>query len=518
MRMTAAELQQATPATRDRYIDFLRVFSLIMVIVGHWLAVLVTWEDGQIAGENGLNVLPEMWPLTWLLQVMPLFFFVGGYANRKSYESAVRRGGGYAAYLTGRLQRLLMPTLVFLAVGLTVATGLDLAGVMDDVLRPAARVVTLPLWFLGVYLLVVALAPPMLAAHRTYGPRLVLALAGTAIAVDWIRFAGGIEDVGHLNYAIVWLAVHQLGFLHADGTLQRWAGWLAGLGWGSVVILIAYGPYPASLVGISSNAVDNMNPPTLVIGALAAGQIGLALLLRSYFTRKLDSPRNWAAVIAVNRRVMTMFLWHLAAVLPTIAIIYPLGFPQPEPGSAAFWMLRPIWILLQVPVLVALVALFGRFESAGRSLAGDLSGEGDSQVSRVVAGVGAVLAGLGVLGYARLGLEPFYSDLTRDLTMMDVNSARSLTHLVLALILLRSAVRGPGAAQRAAVLGAGVFGLLAVAGAAGWSLFATSAAEATLHAIGAVVLIGAAVSGSPSDATPGEDAERSNSARESSLT
>jgi fucose 4-O-acetylase-like acetyltransferase len=483
--MTAAELQQATPATRDRYIDFLRVFSLIMVIVGHWLAVLVTWEDGQIAGENGLNVLPEMWPITWLLQVMPLFFFVGGYANRKSYESAVRRGGGYAAYLTGRLQRLLIPTLVFLAVGLTVATGLDLAGVMDDVLRPAARVVTLPLWFLGVYLMVVALAPPMLAAHRAYGPRLVLALAGTAVAVDWIRFAGGIEDVGHLNYAIVWLAVHQLGFLHADGSLQRWAGWLAGLGWGSVVMLIAYGPYPASLVGISSNAVDNMNPPTLVIGALAAG--------------------------------MTMFLWHLAAVLPTIAIVYPIGFPQPEPGSASFWMLRPIWVLLQVPVLVALVALFGRFEAAGRNLAGDLSGEGDSRVSRVVAGMGAVLAGLGVLGYARLGLEPFYSNVTRDLTAMDVNSARSLTHLLLALVLLRSAVRGPGAARRAAVLGAGVFGLLAMAGIGGWSLFATSAAETTLHAIGAVVLIGAAVSGSSSNAR-GEDAERNNPARELSLT
>ena len=30
--------------------------------------------------------------------------------------------------------------------------------------------------------------------------------------------------VGFLNVALVWLAVHQLGFLYADGSLQRAAG------------------------------------------------------------------------------------------------------------------------------------------------------------------------------------------------------------------------------------------------------------------------------------------------------
>ena len=94
---------------RDRYIDLLRVLSLSMVVLGHWLAVLVTWEDGTVTGRNALNVVPGMWPLTWIFQVMPLFFFVGGFSNRKSYESVCRRGGGYVAYVTRRLQRLLVP-------------------------------------------------------------------------------------------------------------------------------------------------------------------------------------------------------------------------------------------------------------------------------------------------------------------------------------------------------------------------------------------------------------------------
>jgi fucose 4-O-acetylase-like acetyltransferase len=473
------------------------VFSLALVICGHWLAVLVTWEEGTLHGENALNVLPQMWPLTWLFQVMPLFFFVGGFANRKSYESVVRRGGGYAAYVTGRLQRLLIPTLVFLAVGLTVATGMDAAGLMDDVLRPAARVVTLPLWFLGVYVMVVAMAPVMLALHRRFGYRLLVVLVASAVMIDWIRFGLGIDDVGHLNYAIIWLAVHQCGFLYAEGALQRWAGVIAAIGATLLLALVAGGPYPPSLVGISGDAVDNMNPPTLIILALASVQIGGALLLRPHLRQWLDRPRPWATVVALNRRVMTMFLWHLAAILPTIAILYSLGFPEPEPGGVAFWMLRPVWVLLQVPVLIVLVLVFGRFESAGRALAGDLRREGDSVVSRVVAATGAILAGLGILGYARLGLEPVYSDLSRELTIMDVNSARSLIHLLLALYLLQAAVNGEAACRRAAWHGAGGLAVLALMGVTGPTLFASTATEVSAHAIGAVVLFLAAFAGAP---------------------
>lgn len=490
----------APTTVRDRYVDFLRVFSLALVILGHWLAVLVTWEEGALHGENGLNVLPEMWPLTWLFQVMPLFFFVGGFANRKSYESVIRRGGGYAAYVTGRLRRLLIPTVVFLTVGLAVATSIDVAGLMDDVLRPAARVVTLPLWFLGVYLMVVAMAPLMLGLHRRFGYRVVLILVMAAVIIDWSRFGLGIDNAGHLNYAVVWLAVHQCGFLYADGTLQRWARLLAGLGAVLLVALIWGGPYPPSLVGISAEAVDNMNPPTLAILALAATQIGAALLLRPLVTQWLESPRLWTATVSLNRRVMTIFLWHLAAVLPTIAILYPLGFPQPEPGSAGFWMLRPVWVLLQVPALALLVLIFGRFESAGRSLAGDLGAEGDSVVSRVVAAVGAVVAGLGVLGYARIGLEPVYSDLSRELTIVDVNSARSLIHLVLALYLLRACVNGRAASRRAAWHGAAVMLALALLGLTELPRLATTAAATIIHAVGALVLaVAASRSGTHAD-------------------
>ena len=43
---------------------------------------------------NVVGVTRGLWLLTWVLQVMPLFFFVGGFSNAKTYESMRRRGRG----------------------------------------------------------------------------------------------------------------------------------------------------------------------------------------------------------------------------------------------------------------------------------------------------------------------------------------------------------------------------------------------------------------------------------------
>lgn len=78
---TASEIDAATPADRDRWVDTLRVGSLLVVILGHWLMVAIT-PAGQIT--NALAVVPALQPLTWLLQVMPLFFLVGGVAHARA--------------------------------------------------------------------------------------------------------------------------------------------------------------------------------------------------------------------------------------------------------------------------------------------------------------------------------------------------------------------------------------------------------------------------------------------------
>ncbi len=118
-RRTAAgigELAAATPATRERYVDFLRAVSILVVVVGHWTIALIFWNDGVIRSTSAIGKAPGLWLATWLFQVMPVFFFVGGYANFVAYQSSRRRGDRPLSFVRGRLRRLLVPSGVLLAV------------------------------------------------------------------------------------------------------------------------------------------------------------------------------------------------------------------------------------------------------------------------------------------------------------------------------------------------------------------------------------------------------------------
>lgn len=85
-------MAETTPASRNRVVDLVRVFSILVVVFGHWLMAAVTFEDGEIVPGHLLELADWTHPLTWLFQVMPLFFFVGGYSNALSWRSARRRG------------------------------------------------------------------------------------------------------------------------------------------------------------------------------------------------------------------------------------------------------------------------------------------------------------------------------------------------------------------------------------------------------------------------------------------
>ena len=125
----------------DRYADFLRAFSILVVVFGHWLIAVVTWQDGKVDGANALEVIDGIWVVTWVLQVMPLFFFVGGFSNLRSWESAQARGDGYASFLYTRMLRMMRPTAVFLGISLVVITVLDAMNVGDNAVFPASELI-----------------------------------------------------------------------------------------------------------------------------------------------------------------------------------------------------------------------------------------------------------------------------------------------------------------------------------------------------------------------------------------
>ncbi|HEV2754973.1 MAG TPA: acyltransferase [Actinomycetota bacterium] len=406
--LTLDRLAAATPSTRDRYVDFLRAFSIAVVVFGHWLVAIVYLDGSRLSGASALDEVPAARLLTWVLQVMPLFFFVGGFSNLTSWRATKRKGGDYLSFVRGRVDRLMRPCAVFIGVWVSVAIALHFAapGLAAE-LRPALAIIAKPLWFIAVYLIVIALAPAMLRLHERFGLLVPVAMAGAAAAVDALRLGLDVPFVGYLNFAFVWLFAHQLGFFYGDGRLaglsKRRLATFAAAGVLALVALTQLGPYSTSMVGVDDGRVSNNDPPSICIVAHSMWLISAAMLARGPVTRWLQGARAWRTVIAANSMIMTVFLWHLTALLAAVLLLYPLGFPQPAGGTAEWWALRPVWLAILSVLLVPFVAAFGRFER-GRSTA---PATGDGSRGRAVAAVAlmtAGMAGLATDGFSEIAL------------------------------------------------------------------------------------------------------------------
>ncbi len=70
-----------------------------------------------------LELAPWTQWLTLIVQVMPIFFLVGGYANAVAWESASKNGTPYVEWLTARLRRLIGPVIPVRLVWIGIALG-----------------------------------------------------------------------------------------------------------------------------------------------------------------------------------------------------------------------------------------------------------------------------------------------------------------------------------------------------------------------------------------------------------
>ena len=365
-------LVEATPDSRNRVVDFLRALAILVVAFGHWTAAAVVVRDGTLVPNQILNIASWTHPLTWVIQVMPVFFLVGGYANALSWRSAQRRGEGYAAWLRSRLRRLGTPVIPLLLVWLAIASIAYAAGVPGGTLRTASQVALVPTWFLAAYVMVVALAPPALKLWERLGWWAVAGLLALGGLVDLASIRSGSDLAGFPNYVIVFGAVHMIGFAWLDGRLPgiRNRLSLAAIGAVGTVLLVWLGPYPVSMVGLDNATLNNSFPTRVTIGFLGLLQGGLLLALEPTFQRWLQRPKPWRFTILVNARIMTLYLWHLTAMVAVIGISLALkGFGlHSEPLSGAWWATRPVWWAVLAVVTVGFIAIFGRFENPAKDL------------------------------------------------------------------------------------------------------------------------------------------------------
>ncbi|MET0704803.1 MAG: acyltransferase [Mycobacterium sp.] len=341
---------------RELSADLYRVVAVVIVVIGHWLVSAVTYRDGSFGNEYPLDTLPWTQWLTLVFQVVPVFFLVGGYASAASWTKW--RGEGLAApdWVRQRLGAILGPTTAYVALVLATVGVLSLVGIAGSPLSFGGWAVAMHLWFIPVYLLVLALTPLAVAAHRRWGLLVPALLAVAVAAIDIAGLAADIPGIGLANYVLCWGAVYQLGICWHGGALRgRGAAMLAAVAAVTVVVLLGLRWYPISMVGAPGATAQNNFPPNFALLAFATAQTALLIAVAPAVTRRLAQAR-WLA--PANAKVMAVYLWQMVPVVIVALVGYPSGLlPQPEPGTAPWFWLRLLWLLILTVVLAVELTL-----------------------------------------------------------------------------------------------------------------------------------------------------------------
>lgn len=345
---SAAEIAQRTPADRDRAIDVIRIVSLVGVVAGHTIMATSIIDHDVFRWGNLLTTSVVFQALTWVFQIMPLFFFAGVAASVGSYDAGTSWGG----WLLKRCTRLYRPVFYYLA--FWAAALLILKPLLPvHVYEPVAGISTQLLWFLGAYVLVLA-AVPMLMRITTRG-RLVAAVAGTyalVVLVDAIRINDHAwSALGYLNF-VVWLIPGMLGVAYRRGLPSAATALRVGLGMLAVnVALVWAGPYELSLVGIETQHIKNMTPPSLLLAGHAIMMCAFAIAGAPAISRWAARPQVWRLAVIGNTGAMTLYLWHMPALLGMHLAFDLAGLPR-YPGQPHFLVLS----VYQMTIMAVLVA------------------------------------------------------------------------------------------------------------------------------------------------------------------
>ncbi|GAA4520440.1 acyltransferase family protein [Brachybacterium paraconglomeratum] len=361
----AEKVDAATPESRNRVVDFLRAAAITVVVLGHWTIIAVD-ADGGILPHGVLDGAPWTHPLTWLFQVMPIFFLVGGYSNALSWRSARRKDVGYAQWLRTRLRRLGIPLIPLLLAWLVIGVVAVAAGAPHATVQLASQMALIPTWFLAAYLMVILVAPPCLVLWERFGWWSIIGGIALAGAVDALSIAADQPLLGYPNYLLVWAAFHQVGYAWLDGRLagpgRRML--LAAIGLVGLLMLVLVGPYPVSMVTSAADEISNSSPTRITMAFLGMLQAGLVLLLEKPLTALLRKPGLWFVTVLVNQRIMTWFLWHLTVMVGVAHLLLALDARVllPEPLSGTWWATRPLWALVLLALTGVVVLVMGRFE------------------------------------------------------------------------------------------------------------------------------------------------------------
>ena len=311
---TSTSDRRRTPQ-RDKYVDWLRALSLIVVVLWHWAFTILQWKPGGPARDQPARL--------HLGAVDPHLAASGDAAlllHRRVRPPAVlenaprRAASGIGRFVWRRIAALAIPGAGAAGhldrhrrgrdAGCSTSTGCRPGG---HARRQPAVVPRASTW------------SDRAAARSRCGCTAATACwcwSGWPAArwcVDVARFRYGIEGVGWLNMIIVWGLAHQAGFLY-DRVVVRpaqvdWA--LLWTGLFGLFGLVFSGLYPGSMVGVPGDKLVEHGPAHLRHRGAAAlpdrAGGGAAAVDGSV---RWNSPRWRRVNETINRFALPLFLFH----------------------------------------------------------------------------------------------------------------------------------------------------------------------------------------------------------------
>lgn len=356
-----AEVAAATPATRDRAIDVIRITSLLGVVAGHTLMATSTLRDDVFLWHNLLTASPILQALTWVFQIMPLFFFAGVAASVSGWTP----GSSWGDWLLRRCTRLYRPVFYYLGFW-AVALGVLRFVLPINVYRPIAGISIQLLWFLGAYVLVLATVP-LLARINTVGQAAaaIIGVYGVVAAVDILRLTTDAPAGLAFVNLVAWVIPGILGVVYRRQLLSVRAALAVGVGMlGVNLALLVFGPYELSLVGIETQQLKNMFPPSLLLAGHAIMMCAFAIAAAPAINRWAQRPRVWWLTVLGNTGAMTLYLWHMPPLLLMHLAFNYLGFDRFDPSDPDFLAISALQVVIMTAAVAALFVALRPLENS----------------------------------------------------------------------------------------------------------------------------------------------------------
>ena len=117
--------------------------------------------------------------------------------------------------------------------------------------------------------------------------------------------------------------------------------------------LLQWGPYELSLVGIEGQRLPNMSPPSLLLAGHAIVLSALAIAAAPAINRWAQRPRVWWFTAIGNSGAMTLYLWHMPALLGVHLLFDMFGHPR-FPGQPDFLAVSFEQLFIMVGVVAVL--------------------------------------------------------------------------------------------------------------------------------------------------------------------